>query len=159
MGKFNKKKSKGMPAISTASLPDIIFILLFFFMVVTVMRPHDMMVNFTIPQATELVKLENKSWVHFIYVGEPVPKLQKKFGTAPRLQLNDKLSNPDDIPIFVQNERAKVSEREVGLLWTSIKADKEVKMGLITDIKQELRKINQRKVNYSSTPRGEGFDK
>jgi len=159
MGKFNKKKSKGMPAISTASLPDIIFILLFFFMVVTVMRPHDMMVNFTIPQATELVKLENKSWVHTIYVGEPTLKYQQKLGTAPRLQLNDKISTPDDISVFVQNERAKVSEKEVGLLWTSIKADKDVKMGLITDIKQALRKINQRKVNYSSTPRGDGFDK
>jgi len=123
------------------------------------MRPHDMMVKFVIPQATELVKLENKSWVHTIYVGEPIPKLQSKFGTAPRLQLNDKLSTPKDIPTFIQNERAKVTEREVGLLWTSIKADKDVKMGLITDIKQELRKINQRKVNYSSVPRGEGFNK
>jgi len=65
---------------------------------------------------------------------------------------------PDDIATFIQNERAKVSEKEVGLLWTSIKADKDVKMGLITDVKQALRKINQRKVNYSSTPRGEAFD-
>jgi len=159
MSKFSKKSKKGLPPISTASLPDIIFILLFFFMVVTVMRPHDMLVDFTLPQATELVKLENKSWVHTIYVGEPVKKLQGKFGTAPRIQLNDKLAIADDIPIFIQNERAKVSEKEVGLLWTSIKADKEVKMGIITDIKQELRKINQRKVNYSSTPRGEDWGK
>lgn len=159
MSKFSKKKGKGLPPISTASLPDIIFILLFFFMVVTVIRPHDIMVDFALPQASELVKLENKSWVHTIYVGEPKAKLQSKYGTAPRIQLNDKLSIPDDIPMFIQNERAKVSEKEVGLLWTSIKADKEVKMGIITDIKQELRKINQRKVNYSSTPRGDDWGK
>ena len=153
MSKFSSKKSKDTPAISTASLPDIVFILLFFFMVVTQMRPHDMMVDFTIPSASELEKLKNKSWVHFIYVGEPKEKLQAKFGTAPRIQLNDKIATPDDIRQFVLNERDKVSEKEIGFLITSIKADKEVKMGILTDIKQELRKINQRKINYSSVKR------
>jgi len=157
MSKFSNKKGKSLPAISTASLPDIIFILLFFFMVVTVMKPNTL-VNYTLPQATELVKLENKSWVHTIYIGEPIKRLQGKYGTAPRIQLNDKLSEADEVQQFIEFERTKVSEKEVGLLWTSIKADKEIKMGVITDIKQELRKINQRKVNYSSTPRGENWD-
>jgi len=98
-----------VPIISTASLPDIIFILLFFFMVVTVMRPPNLMLKFTIPQATELVKLENKRLIHTIYVGTPIAKLKDKMGTAPLLQLDNKLSTPKEIRTFVEHKREAVS--------------------------------------------------
>ena len=75
MSKFRKKGGKSTPAISTASLPDIIFMLLFFFMVVTVMRESELKVQVQVPQATELTKLEQKSLVNYIYIGKPTKKL------------------------------------------------------------------------------------
>ena len=74
MSKFGKKKKKGAPAMSTASLPDIVFMILFFFMVTTVMREVELKVELTnsdLPQATEIKKLEKKSLVSYIYVGKP----------------------------------------------------------------------------------------
>ena len=70
MSKFKKKK-KGMPGISTASLPDIVFMLLFFFMVTTVMRETELKIKKPqLPKATEIKKLERKSLVSYIYVGK-----------------------------------------------------------------------------------------
>ena len=88
MSKFKKKKSGGQPAISTASLPDIVFMLLFFFMVTTVMREVTLKVEVKTPKATEVNKLERKSLVSYIYIGAPIKSLQSQFGTADRIQLN-----------------------------------------------------------------------
>ena len=74
MAKFKKKGGKGTPAISTASLPDIIFMLLFFFMVTTTMREATLLVRVVAPQATEVQKLEKKSLVDYIYIGPPLKK-------------------------------------------------------------------------------------
>ena len=72
MSKFRSKDNKGTPAISTAALPDIVFMLLFFFMVTTVMRETTLFVEVMIPKATEIKKMEKKSLVSYIYVGPPV---------------------------------------------------------------------------------------
>ena len=58
MGKFNKTGKRGMPELNTSSLPDLIFTMLFFFMIVTTMREVTLKVQFKVPQATELEKLE-----------------------------------------------------------------------------------------------------
>ena len=63
MSKFRNKDNKGTPAISTAALPDIVFMLLFFFMVTTVMRETTLFVEVMIPKATEIKKMEKKSFV------------------------------------------------------------------------------------------------
>ena len=84
MSKFKKDGGRALPPVSTAALPDIVFMLLFFFMVTTVMREVDLKVKQTSPAATEIQKLENKSLVHYIYIGEPVDT--EKFGTEPRLE-------------------------------------------------------------------------
>ncbi len=153
MAKIRKKGGKETPAISTASLPDIIFILLFFFMVATVMRETEVKVEFKPPKATELQKLEKKSLVSYIYIGAPTGKYEEKFGTAPRIQLNDTFAKETDINQFIQNERSKVDEKLIPAMTTSMRVDRDVKMGIVTDVKQELRKANALKINYSAVPK------
>ena len=103
MSKFRKKK-KGMPALSTASLPDIVFMLLFFFMVTTTMRETDLLIDSPrLPSASEVKKLERKSLVSTIYVGKAK---DPKYGTGyNRIQLNDKIATPDEVPSFIYLER------------------------------------------------------
>ena len=147
MSRFKSKQSKGTPAISTASLPDIIFMLLFFFMVTTTMRETTVFVRVQSPFATEVQKLEKKSLVSFIHVGPP---LNQKLGTESRIQLNDSFATLNDIQDFVVTERDQRDEVDRKLITTSLKVDKETRMGIVTDIKQELRKAGAFKVNYST---------
>ena len=150
MSKFRKDSKKDTPGISTASLPDIVFMLLFFFMVTTVMRETTIMVQQSLPQATEIQKLEKKSLVSYIYIGSPVERMQGTYGTKARIQLNVAFATVDDIPQYITSERATRDEKEVPFMTTSIKADQNTKMGIITDVKQELRKANALKINYST---------
>lgn len=150
MSKFSKKRGASTPEISTASLPDIIFMLLFFFMVVTVMKESTLKVQVSVPNATELEKLERKSLVHHIYVGKPTAQYQAQYGTAPRMQLNDQFAVIDDIPLFLEQEKLKVREEERDFLTTSLRVDKEATMGIVSDVKTKLRKSNQLKINYSA---------
>jgi biopolymer transport protein ExbD len=153
MGRFKRSASGRSAGISTASLPDIIFILLFFFMVTTVLRDKEMLVRTKLPQATEVEKLEKKSLVSFIYMGPPVR--QDIWGTTPRIQLNDQFARPDDIATFVTSERRKVDEVLIPQMTFSMKVDKDTRMGLVTDVKQELRKVNALKINYSTLVRAD----
>ena len=150
MSKFRKNKSGGQPAISTASLPDIVFMLLFFFMVTTVMREVTLKVKVVTPLATEINKLERKSLVSYIYIGEPIKALQSQFGTADRIQLNDAFATKRDIISYVEAERENTNPAEVPLMTFSLKVDKESEMGIVTDVKQELRQANALKINYST---------
>ncbi|MDR2886301.1 MAG: biopolymer transporter ExbD [Rikenellaceae bacterium] len=150
MAVIKKKGGKETPALSTASLPDVIFMILFFFMVSTTMRTQDMMVRFTLPTASEVQKLEKKSLVSYIFVGPPIPSLTGKFGTTPRIQLNDTYKQPRDILDFVAAERDKLTEADRASMTVAIKADNMVRMGMITDIKQELRRANALKISYTA---------
>ncbi len=150
MAKIKKKKDKETPGISTASLPDIVFMLLFFFMVTTVMREVELKVVMRLPEATEINKLEKKSLVSYIYVGEPIKAYQDKFGTEPRIQLNDQFEPVSSIKQFINSEREARDEAEIPLMTTSLKVDKETKMGIITDIKYELRQSQALRLNYST---------
>ena len=150
MSKFRKNGKKDMQAISTASLPDIVFMLLFFFMVTTVMRETTLFVSITTPKATEIKKLQKKSLVSYIYIGPPIKRMQESYGTAARIQLNDSFASVDDIQEFIASEQEARDEKEIPYMTTSIKADETTKMGIITDVKQELRKANALKINYST---------
>lgn len=156
MAKFSRKKKEGIPAVNTASLPDIVFMLLFFFMVSTTMREVTLNISVTVPKATEIQKLEKKSLVSFIYVGPPIRAYQALYGTEPRIQLNDQFSKVSDIRDYITAEREARDEKEVPLLTTSLKVDRFTKMGIVTDIKQELRKMSALKINYS-TSRGDAL--
>lgn len=152
---FQKKRGNASPEVSTASLPDIIFMLLFFFMVVTVLRDAELKVKVNTPQATELTKLEEKSLVNYLYIGRPLEKYQSLYGTKPRLQLGDKFSSVKDIPLFLEKHKIKVPENRHGQITSSLRVDGEVTMGVVQDVKTELRKSNQLKVNYSAKRRSD----
>ncbi len=155
MGKFQKKRGKASPEVSTASLPDIIFMLLFFFMVVTVLRDSEKKVDVVTPQVTELTKLEKKSLVNHIFIGRPVEKYKAVYGTKPRIQLGDKFASLDEIPLFLEKHKSKVSENMRGGIKTSLKIDNSVTMGIVADVKLALRKAGQLLVNYSAKPRAD----
>ncbi len=150
MSKFKKKKSGDLPAISTASLPDIVFMLLFFFMVATVMRDSTLMVENTLPSADQVQKLDKKDRVMYIYAGKPSSRYAEKYGTAARIQLNDKYATIQDVAPFILAERAAKRQELQNVLTTALKVDGETNMGLISDIKQELRKVNALKINYTT---------
>ena len=155
MSKFKKKKSGALPAISTASLPDIVFMLLFFFMVATVMRENTLMIANQLPLADQIEKLDKKNPISYIYAGKP-SKGYERFGTEARIQLNDKFADVNEIAAFVNAERAALREELIPFLTVSLKVDKEATMGIVGDIKQELRKVNALKINYT-TGRGDAL--
>lgn len=146
-GRFKKKGKNKVQAISTASLPDIVFMLLFFFMVTTVMREVTLKVKVAPPKANQVKKLENKSLVSFIYIGKPASKVH---GTISRIQLNDAFAEPDQIREFIAAEREKLKEDEREKMTVSMKIDGETEMGIVSDVKQELRKASALKINYST---------
>ena len=155
MAKFKKNKSGDLPAISTASLPDIVFMLLFFFMVATVMRDSTLMVQNTLPAADQVQKLDKKDRVIYIYAGKPSSRYIDTYGTSAKIQLNDKFGTVEEVGAFVLAERAAKRQELQNVLTTALKVDSDTKMGIISDIKQELRKVNALKLNYT-TRVGEG---
>ena len=140
-----------MPEMNTSSLPDLIFTILFFFMMVTTMREVTLKVKFTIPQGTELTKLEKKSAVSYIYVGPPTDQLRAQMGSSTRIQLNDRFAEPPEVMDFVAAERKGMVNEADQII--SIKADQETPMGIITDIKEVLRKSWAVRINYSASRR------
>ena len=124
--------------------------LLFFFMVATTMKDSDLMIENKLPKADQTSKLFKKEYVMYIYAGKPSERYQSTYGSNPRIQLNDRLSNANEIQSFVTSERAARNSDAEPYLTASLKIDKNVKMGLVTDIKQELRKAEQLKVNYTT---------
>lgn len=152
MSKF--KKSTGTSQdIPTAALPDIIFMLLFFFMVTTVMRETDIKVKQQLPRATQLTKIERKSLVSYVYLGEP--KNTALYGSEPKIQTNDVFVDVDDIIQFVNQQKDKLSEVERDQITMSLKVDEEVKFGIVSDVQEKLREANARRVLYSSIRRSD----
>jgi len=146
MSKF-KKKSESSQDIPTAALPDIIFMLLFFFMVTTVLRETELKVEQRIPRAEQLVKLEKKKLVTYLYVGAPK---DQSLGSESRIQANDAFIGIDGIVQWVNQEKSKLSEVERDQITVSMKVDEETKMGIIVDIQTELREANARKIMYAA---------
>ena len=150
MSKFKKKKGGESPAINTASLPDIVFMLLFFFMVATVMRDSTLLIVNKLPAADQVEKLDKKDRVMYIYAGKPSSRYVDKYGSTARIQLNDKFATVSEVGAFILAERASKRQDLQNVLTTALKVDSETKMGLIQDIKQELRKVSALKINYTT---------
>lgn len=146
MSKF-KKKTSASQEIPTSALPDIIFMLLFFFMVTTVLRETDILVEQKIPKAEQLRKLERKSLVSYLYIGKP--KKSEVFGEEPKIQANDVFIEPEDIILWVTKEKDKLAEAERDQITIALKVDKEAKMGLVSDVQLKLRDANARKLMYN----------
>lgn len=150
MSKFKKGGKKEMPAITSSSLSDIVFMLLFFFMVTTQMRETENKVSVKVPEASEVVKLERKDLNSYINIGTPIRALQAQYGTEPRIQLNDSFKTTTDIRDFIAAERESKSEADRQFMTVSIRADQDVRMGIVSDVKQELRRCSALKIMYSA---------
>ncbi len=148
MSMFKKDSKREVPGIGASS--DIVFMLLFFFMVTTQMRDTEDKVMVKIPSASEAVKLERKDLSSYINVGTPIRSLQAQYGTETRIQLNDSFKTTKDIRDFVAAERESMSEGDRAFMTVCIKADENTRMGIVTDIKQELRRCSALKIMYSA---------
>ena len=141
-----RRSSHQVPGLNTAALPDLIFTVLFFFMIVTHMRKVELKVQYKVPAGTELTRLTKKSTVTYIYIGRQAGSDQQKMC----IQVNDKLVEVPDIIDYIIEERNRMAPEDVEKMTVSIKADRQADMGLITDVKLALRQVNALKINYSA---------
>lgn len=145
-----KRTRREIPGLNTSSLPDLIFTVLFFFMIVTHMRKVTLKVRYQVPQGTELTRLTKKTAVSYIYIGKPaVGSDIDKAKTA--IQLNDKYATTTDIIDYIAAEKSRMTPEDQQQMTVSIKADKSTKMGIISEVKQALRKSKAFKISYSAT--------
>ena len=147
MSKF-KKKANVKQEIPTSSMPDVVFMLLFFFMVTTKMRETNIIVEQKMPEATQLRTLTKKSLISYLYIG--APKKSEQFGKEAKIQANDVFIEPKAVVQWINSEKAKLDEVDRDAITISLKADVESKRGLIADVETELRKANARKLLYSA---------
>jgi biopolymer transport protein ExbD len=151
MSKFKKKKSGELPPVSTAAMPDIVFMLLFFFMTVTTFKKDDYKVAQQLPYANQVQTLDKTDKVIYIYAGKPSLRYQSEVGTQAKIQLNDKFADVGEIKDYWFNTiNNDIGQEYQNVAITALKVDKETNMGLIADIKQQLREINALKINYTT---------
>ena len=150
MSKFKQKEKRTVPQPPSGSLSDIVFMLLFFFMVTTTMRETENKVIVKLPEASEIVKLERKDLTSYINIGTPIRSLQGQYGNDSRIQLNDSFKTVDEIRDFIAAERDAMSEVDRSFMTVAIRADEKTRMGIVTDVKQELRKCSALKIMYTA---------
>jgi len=151
MSKFKKKKSGDMPAVNTASLPDIVFMLLFFFMVVTVLREDNLLVKNELPKADQVEKLKKDRSV-YIYAGKPSDRYRDKYGKEGKIQIGDKYTDVKNLKFALTEARSKLRPELQDKVMVALKVDEETNTGLVTDVKQELRDLNMLKIIYITSP-------
>jgi len=135
--KFRKKQATTKQEIPTASLPDIIFMLLIFFMLTTVLREFDVQVEYTLPEAYMIERIDNKRLISYIWVGRDG-----------RIQIDDNIVRIDDISAIMYQKRVEIPN-----LIVSMRIDQYSEMGVVTDIQQQLREADALRINYSSLHR------
>lgn len=158
MSRFKSNEKKETPELNMGSMSDIIFMFLFFFMVITTMREASLKVHFNPPKATEIQKLEKKSLVANIYIGAPINKNENTLPPGEvSVQLNDQTIKAEELVTEVQNfigtEKESRDAEDRDKLTFSLKVDKGVQMRYVNTIKQELRKNNALKINYTAARR------
>ena len=140
---FRSRRPGGVPSLNMASMPDLIFTVLFFFMIVTHMRSDEVKVRFEVPRGSEVQKLAARQSVVNIYIG-------RKDGQW-SVQLNGELVSPETIPARIEQLRAKMGPESAERLTVSLRADKQTPMGLVSDVKRALQKVYALRINYSAT--------
>ena len=139
-----------MPGLNLASMPDLIFTVLFFFMLVTHMRDVDPKVHYDVPQGTELTKEVGKTGLVYIFIGKPVDAQGRIVSDETRIQMGDRYVTVAEIGNEIAKERNEMSEDDRQHLTVTIRADRDTEMGIINDVKQELRKAGALNINYSA---------
>ncbi len=149
-----KHRKHSVPGLNVASLPDLIFTVLFFFMIVTHMRDVTPKVKYEVPQGTELSKTANKAGLLYIFIGTPIDAQGKPMADDTRIQLNDRYVSVAQLGKEIEKERSKMTEVERQNMVVSIRADRHTEMGFINEVKQELRKVGALNINYSAEKKG-----
>ncbi len=158
MAKFAKKRGGQIQQVNTSALPDIIFMLLFFFMVSTTMKEDEVLVTQKEVQATEIQKVERKDLVSYIYIGKPMNSaLQAAYGSETRIQLNGKIADLEEIQSFIIGVRESMKESDRPKMTVNLKIDAETKMGVVSDVKQALRKAQALRIMYAAADRQEVY--
>ena len=152
---FFRRQRREVPQLNTAALPDLIFTVLFFFITVTHMRQVTLKVKYRVPEGTELTRLVKKSAVTYIYIGKPTDEMSRVVGGGTRVQVNDKYADMDAVTDYVAGERSRMSPEDAQAMSVSVKADRDTEMGVISDVRQALRRAGALRVNYSATQKGE----
>lgn len=141
---IRRKKHRSVPGLNMASMPDLIFTVLFFFMIVTHMRNETVKVNLQVPQGTEVTKSSNKFSTINIYIG------RNHYGDT-QIQVNDRMCSLEQVGALVQNFKANLSEESQENLIVNLRADRNTDMGIVNDIKKELRNVGALTIRYSAT--------
>ena len=152
---FFRRQRREVPMLNTAALPDLIFTVLFFFITVTHMREVTLKVKYRVPEGTELTRLVKKSAVTYIYIARPADGMRRAVGEGTSIQLNDKYADVDDVTDYVAEERRRMSPEDAKAMSVSIKADRQTEMGVMSDVRQALRRAGALRDNYSPTQKGE----
>jgi biopolymer transport protein ExbD len=148
MSRF-RQTQREVPGLNMAAMPDLIFTVLFFFMIVTHMREVKPMVRYQVPQGTEVEKARKAGMV-YLFIGKPVNAQGESVGDEWRIQVNDHYVTLDELGQAIAAERAAMSEDDRQHMVVSIRADRNTEMGIISDVKQELRKAGALNINYSA---------
>ncbi len=153
MSRFRESRRE-VPGLNMAAMPDLIFTVLFFFMIVTHMREVKPMVRYEVPQGTELEKA-NKAGMVYLFIGKPISATGDVTAEESRIQVNDRYVTLEQLGQAVAAEREKMSDEDRQHMVVSIRADRDTEMGLINDVKQELRKVGALTINYSASKKGQ----
>ena len=151
MQSMYRRRRHNVPSLNMASMPDLIFTVLFFFMIVTHMRSDEVKVRLQVPQGKDVQKLTNKQSVVNIYIGRQGDKETGRQGDAWGVQLNGDLVSPAEIPARIEAIRAAMAPENAERLTVNLRADRHTPMGLISDVKEALQKSYALRINYSAT--------
>lgn len=146
---IRRKKHRSVPGLNMASMPDLIFTVLFFFMIVTHMRNETVKVKLQVPQGTEVTKSSNKFSTINIYIG------RNNYGDT-QIQVNDRMCSLEQVGALVQNFKANLSEESQENLIINLRADRNTDMGIVNDLKRELRNVGALTIRYSATEKVNG---
>ena len=148
---FHDRRRQGVPTLNVASMPDLIFTVLFFFMIVTHMRSDEVKVRLEVPAGSEVKKLTGNPAIINIYIGRQGDRETGRQDNTWLVQLNGDLVSPSEIPARINAIRSKLSPENAERLTVSFRADRHAPMGLISDVKQALQQAYALKINYSAT--------
>ncbi|MBQ0073910.1 MAG: biopolymer transporter ExbD [Prevotella sp.] len=142
--KIRRKKHHSVPSLNMASMPDLIFTVLFFFMIVTHMRTETPKMHIETPEGTELTKAARKRSILNLYIGTDAKGIS-------RIQIGNNIVPLNKVGTIVLSQKNKLNDEDAELFTINIRADKQTPMGIITDVKQEIRKVGALNIRYSAT--------
>ena len=148
---FINRKERKIPDLNTSSLPDLIFTVLFFFMIVTHMRSVPVNVLFRTPEGNQLTRVTKRASTTYIFIGKPLKQLQATMGDTIVVQVNDRFVPLDQLAEVMKAEKERMEAKDNTEMTVVLKADRDVPVGIVADVKKALREANTLRVHYSAS--------